>query len=149
MKKLLIVPLLALTSFAHAAPNIWQSGYGQGFSEYSIQDSKGNTLWIACNDGAGAEYDHSARLQTKKGSYQNTDSKYPLTFVLDGKNSVAAPGTTKWRNGANAWYEFSHGIAKAKKIDVYLNNKKVTTFTPTQQSIKTVAKEIATCQSMF
>lgn len=149
MKKLLFVPLFALTSFAHAAPNIWQSGYGQGFSEYSIQDSKGNTLWVACNIGAGDNYDHSARLETKQRSYQNTDSKYPLTFVLDGKNSVAAPGTTKWRNGANAWYEFSHGIAKAKKIDVYLNNKKVTTFTPTQQSIKAVAKEIATCQSMF
>lgn len=149
MKKLLFVPLFALTGFAHAAPNIWQSSASQGFVEYSIQDAKGNTLWVNCNEGAGDNYDHSARLETKKARYENTDSKYPLTFVLDGKNSVAAPGTTKWRNGANAWYEFSQGIAKAKKIDVYLNNKKVTTFTPTQQSIRAVAKEISTCQAMF
>ena len=149
MKKLLCVPLFALASFTHAAPNIWQSSYAQGFSEYSIQDSQGNILWVMCNDGAGDNYDHSARFQTKKNSYENTDSKYPLTFVLDGKTKVAAAGTSKWRNGANAWHEFSNGIAKAKKIDVFLNNKKMTTFTPTPQSIRSVAKEIAACEAMF
>jgi len=149
MNKFLFVPLFAASGFAYAAPNVWQSDYAQGFSEYSIQDGKGNTLWVACNEGAGDDYDHSARLQTKKNSYENTDAKYPLTFLLDGKTKVAAPGTTKWRNGANAWYEFSQGISKAKKIDVYLNNKKVTTFTPTQQSIKSVAKNISTCNAMF
>ena len=149
MKKLLCIPLLVMAGFAHAAPNVWQMSSTQGFVEYSVQDSKGNTLWVTCNEGAGDEYDHSARLETKRNSYENTDSQYPLTFVLDGKNSVAAPGTTKWRNGANAWYEFSQGIAKAKKIDVFLNNTKVTTFTPTPQSIRAVAKEISTCESMF
>ena len=53
MKKILFVSLLAVTGFAHAAPNVWQSGYAQGFSEYSIQDSKGNTLWVTCNEDAG------------------------------------------------------------------------------------------------
>lgn len=115
MKKLLLVSLLTFTSFAHAAPNVWQSSYAQGFIEYSIQDTKGNTLWVVCNDGAGDDYDHSANLQTKKNRYENTDSKYPLSFVLDGKTSVAPAGSTKWRNGANAWYDFSHGIAKAIK----------------------------------
>ena len=149
MKKLIFVSLFAVTGFAHSAPNVWQSGYAQGFSEYSIQDSKGNTLWVTCNEEAGDMFDHSARFQTPKNSYANSDSKYPLTFLLDGKSKVAASASTKWRNGANAWYEFSQGISKAKKIDVYLNNKKVTTFTPTQQSIKSVAKHIATCQAMF
>ncbi|WP_111858953.1 hypothetical protein [Acinetobacter sp. CFCC 10889] len=149
MKKFLCIPLLVMSGFAHAAPNVWVSGWGQGFAEYSIRDTKGNTLWVTCNVGAGDDYDHSARLETPKSSYQNTNSKYPLTFVLDGKKNVAAPETTKWRNGANAWYEFSQGVAKAKKIDVFLNNKKVTTFTPTPQSIRAVAKEISTCESMF
>ena len=61
-------------------------------------------------------FDHSARFQTPKNSYANSDSKYPLTFLLDGKTKVAPSESTKWRNGANAWYEFSHGISKAKKI---------------------------------
>jgi hypothetical protein len=34
---------------------------------------------------AGDEYDHSARFETKTKSYENTDSNYPLTFLLDGK----------------------------------------------------------------
>ena len=149
MKKLLMLPLFICAGAVHAAPNVWQSGWGQGFAEYSIQDAKGNKLWVTCNVGAGDNYDHSARLQTPKNCYENTDSKYPLTFLFDGKNTAAPSASTKWRNGANAWYEFSQGIAKAKKIDVFLNNKKVTTFTPTQQSIRAVAKEIATCDAMF
>ena len=149
MKKIIFVSLFAVTGFAHAAPNVWQSGYAQGFSEYSIQDTKGNTLWVTCNEGAGDDYDHSVRFQTPKKSYENSDSKYPLTFLLDGKSKVATSASTKWRNGANAWYEFSQGISKAKKIDVYLNNKKVTTMTPNLNSIKSVAKHIATCNAMF
>ena len=80
MKKILFVSLFAVTGFAHSAPNVWQSGYAQGFSEYSIQDSKGNTLWVTCNEEAGDMFDHSARFQTPKNSYANSDSKYPLTF---------------------------------------------------------------------
>lgn len=149
MKKILFVALLAVTRFTYAAPNVWQSDYAQGFSEYSIQDVKGNTLWVTCNEGAGDMFDHSVRFQTPKNSYANSDSKYPLTFLLDGKSKVAASASTKWRNGANAWYELSQGISKAKKIDVYLNNRKLTTFTPNQQSIKSVAKHIAACEAMF
>ena len=149
MKKLIFASLFTVTGFAHAVPNVWQSDYAQGFAEYSIQDSKGNTLWVTCNEGAGDMFDHSVRFQTPKNSYANSDSKYPLTFLLDGKSKVAASASTKWRNGANAWYELSQGISKAKKIDVYLNNKKVTTFTPNQQSITSVAKHIAACEAMF
>jgi len=149
MKKLIFASLFAVTGFAHAAPNVWQSDYAQGFAEYSIQDSKGNTLWVTCNEGAGDMFDHSVRFQTPKNSYANSDSKYPLTFLLDGKSKVAASASTKWRNGANAWYEFSQGISKAKKIDVFLNKRKITTFTPNQQSIKSVAKHIAACEAMF
>ena len=141
--------LLGFCTSVHAAPNIWQSSFAQGFIEYSIQDVKGQTLWVVCNVGAGDDYDHSARFETKSKSYENTDSKYPLTFVFDNKTKAAPAGSTKCRNGANAWYDFRYGIAKAKKIDVFINNKKITTFTPTPQSIKSVAKEIASCESMF
>ena len=141
--------LLGFCTSVHAAPNIWRSASTQGFVEYSIQDAKGQTLWVACNIGAGDDYDHSARFQTSKKSYENTDSKYPLTFIFDNKTEAAPAASTKWRNGANAWYDFSHGVAKAKKIDVYLNNKKITTFIPTALSIKSIAKDIATCESMF
>ena len=148
LKLLFGLGLLSLGMNASAVPNVWQSSYAEGMTEYSIQDKNGNTLWVVCNEGAGDDYDHSARFEMKNKSYENTDAKYPLSFLLNGKTQVAPAGTTKWRNGGNAWYEFSQGIASAKKIEVFVNNKKMTTFTPNAASIKAVAKEIASCEAL-
>ena len=148
--KILIGLMLGTASVsAIAVPNVWQSGYAQGFSEYSIHDSKGNALWISCNEGAGDNFDHSVTFKLKNKDIENTDAKYPLSFLLDGKKSVSPPGTTRWRNGANAWSDFATGIAKAKKIEVFVNNKKVTAFQPTASSIKSVAKDIGSCDALW
>lgn len=149
MKKLILLPLLFACASAHAVPNIWNVESWQGISEYSIQDSKERTLWIACNLDGSDTLDHSARLEIKDKSYQNSDSKYPLTFLLDGRKEVAPPASTNWRNGANAWNEFVNGISKAKKIEVFLNNKKVTTFVPNKSSINEVAKDISECRAKW
>lgn len=130
-------------------PSIWKSGYGMGYAEYSIQDAEGRTLWVACNDGAGPDYDHGASLKIGEESYSNTDSEYPLTFIVDDRIEIAPPETTTWRNGAGAWDEFADNIAKARKIEVYLNDEKVTTFKPTVASINETGKYIAECQSML
>jgi len=150
-KSLVFIALFSASFSAFAVPNVWRSGFGQGITEYSIQDAKGQTLWVVCNPDAeyASESDHGASFETKSRSYENSDSKYPLTFLLDGKNEVIPPKTTNWRNGANAWQEFSKGVAKAKKIEVFINNKKVTTFTPTASSIKSVASNIASCTAKF
>ena len=145
MKKLILVPLLFIAVSAHAAPNVWRTGAAQGYVEYSIQDSKQRTLWIACEAGVGDEYDHSARLEMNGKSYENSDSKYPLTFLINGGKEVTPPGTTNWRNGANAWNEFIEGMSQAKKIDVFLNNKKITTFTPNRSSVNEVAEGMLEC----
>lgn len=149
MKKLILLPLLFISLSAHAAPNVWRSAAAQGFVEYSIQDAKERTLWIACESGAGDDYDHSARLEMNGKSYENSDSKYPLTFLLEGRKEVSPPGSTNWRNGANAWNDFVDGISKAKKIEVFLNNKKVTTFVPNKSSINEVAKDISECRAKW
>lgn len=141
--------LTCISTGIYAVPNVWQNGYAQGFSEYSIQDAKGQRLWVTCNDGAGDQFDHSARFETKHRSYENTDSEYPLTFLFDGKTTAAPPATTNWRNGANQWFEFATGIAKAKKIEVFINNKKITTFVPTASSIQSIAADISSCEAKW
>lgn len=146
MKKLLLLPLLFACASAHAVPNIWNIGSWQGISEYSIEDSKERTLWIACNFDGSDTIEHSARLEINDKSYQNSDSKYPLTFLLDGKKSVTPPASSGWHGGDQAWNEFIYGMSKARKIDVYLNNKKITTFTPIKSSIDEVAKGMADCK---
>lgn len=133
----------------NSKPSIWRYGFGMGYSEYSIQDAEGRTLWVVCNEGAGADYDHGAYLDINDDAYANTDSAYPLTFIIDDRIEVAPPGTTTWRNGAIAWDEFTDNISTARKIEVYLNNEKVTTFNPTVASINETSKSIADCQSML
>lgn len=133
----------------NSKPSIWRVGTGMGYAEYSIKDGEGRTLWVVCNEGAGADYDHGAHIEINDESYSNTDSEYPLTFVVDDRIEITPPGTTTWRNGAGAWDEFVGNIAKARKIDVYLNDEKVTTFNPTVASINETGKYIAECQSML
>lgn len=148
LKKLLSLSLLVATVSAHAVPNVWRIGTDMGFSEYSIEDANGRALWISCNEDAGPDYDNSAYLQIKDTTYENSDSEYPLTFLIDDETEVAPPASTNWRNGGNAWYDFTHEMAKAKKIDVYFNNKHITTFKPTFASIKNVASGLEECEPM-
>ena len=138
-----------LPDTGNSKPSIWKYGFGMGYSEYSIQNGEGITLWVACNEGAGADYDHGVNLEIGDESYSNTDSDYPLTFIVDDRIEIAPPGTTTWRNGANAWAEFTDNISQARKIDVYLNDNKVTTFNPTVASIDETGKSIADCQAML
>jgi len=150
MKKITLAALLiSAYSSAQAAPNIWREDFGQGFNVYSIQDAKGQTLRISCNSGAADYIDHSAEFQMRNKAYGNTDGKFPLSFIIDGAELTPGSNTTT-RNGANDWSSFTQGIAKAKKIDVFINNKKVTAFTPAKSSMK-IAKGIASssCLAKF
>ena len=142
MKKIILVPLLMASLTAHAVPNVWRTGFAQGFVEYSIEDAEGRTLWISCESGAGDDYDHSARIEINDKSYENSNSEYPLTFLINDREEVAPPASTNWRGGANQWYDFVHGMAEAKKIDVYLNNRKITTYKPINLS---VSKDLIEC----
>lgn len=145
MKKILLLPLIFACVSAYAVPNVWVGEFGHGNSSYYIYDAQDRILRINCNSGAGTIYDPYANLEIKGKSYQNTSAKDYLTFLVDGKKSLTPPSSTGWRNADNDWNAFVEGMSKAKRIDVYLNNKKITTFTPPQPNINEVASEIADC----
>lgn len=143
-----ITILFSIFSTAQAAPNIWSESFGQGFNIFAINDVKGQKLNISCNSGAGDNFDHSATFETKNKVYENTDKNQPLSFIIDGI-ALAPSSNTNTRNGSNSWRDFTNGLSKAKKIDVYINNKKVTSLTPLKSSMK-ITKEIpSSCMSMF
>lgn len=52
MKKMMAVSLFLFSASALAIPNIWTSGFGQGFIEYGISNDTGVTVVVACNVGA-------------------------------------------------------------------------------------------------
>lgn len=145
MRKLILLPLLFTCASAYAVPNVWDSEFGQGNMNYYIYDSKDRLLRISCNSGAGLDYDPYVTLEIGNKTYQNTDSKYPLSLLLDNKKAISPPGSTGSVHGSNSWNKLVEGISKARKIDVYLNNKKLTTFTPPKPNVDEVAIEIADC----
>lgn len=130
-------------------PNVWRTGFGQGYQEYYINDAKGTQLSISCNEAAGQEKDHYVFLDYQGETYSNTNSEYPVTLLVDDAIEVAAPESTDWRNGANAWNELAENVAQASKIDAYLHNKKVATFTPSPANVAKVVSELASCQGML
>lgn len=147
--KSILIFLAMIASFAYAAPNIWEGGYAtMGFSEYTLTNQKKQAIMIACNVSADGSMDHSFYYYPKgvDGSHVNPRN---ISVVFDKKITAYPPADdrlpTSTRGGANAWIKFTDGISKARTIDVYNNNKLVATFKPTSASVKTVAREIASC----
>ena len=137
MKKSIIIGSLALfcnTLFAAPLPNIWTTGFGQGWLEYNISNENKQSLRISCNVGYDDETDHNIVFSTSSKEYSGED----LAFVMDGNAYYPLSMPTNTRNGGNNWYDFSTNIANAQKIEVYNENKKIGEFNPSKESSKKV-----------
>mgnify|MGYP003583876226 FL=1 len=147
MKKIILGLVAFLPVIANAVPNHWTSNFAQGYIDYVLINSKNQRLIVTCDAGAtdlGNNHSVSYEPNWKKPNYySSTDSD--LSFLFDGKISAEVPQVLGTRIGDNNWYEFKEGIAKSKKIDIYISNKKVATFTPSVASINQIGKKIADC----
>ena len=144
----LIIGLMGGCAYANAAPNIWSSSFNHGFDEYILTNSQNQKLTVMCNSAAADIFDHSVIVKTKGKEFQNTDSSRNMEFLFDGEYTATTSGTTAWRSASNDWDEFRSRISKAKKIEVFYNNKKIATFLPTVTSVKRVAHLIGECLPM-
>ncbi len=137
-----------LTSFnASAVTGLWQQGYGQGNTEYSVKDASGKMFTINCteNPDQNGIYQHSVFL-TLAGdkAISSHDDSTDITVVMDHKQ-YAIPSTLGWRNGDNAWFSFIMGIRKARQFDVYVNDQKVGSFNPDVRNAQKVLPTLADC----
>lgn len=150
MFKCLILGLTLFTSaMTYSAPNIWRVVSTQGWHVYSINDDKNNTLTVSCFGGPPVDNrDHSVELELSNGKkIENSDSEYPLTFIYDDETEAVPMNNTLSNSGGRQWIEFIE-ISKAKKVEVFVNNKKVTTFTPSQKNISKTISSLAECIPM-
>lgn len=148
MKKFTLMAfMLCIYSTSQAAPNIWQDSFAQGFSLYSLQNSKNQKLTIACNTGGVLNVDHSVELVTGSKAYASFNQQSSFSFIIDGK-ALEAPNETRTRLNGNDWDKLISHIGKAKKIDVFINNKKMASFISTKAN-KAFTKDIVeTCASL-
>lgn len=134
---ILTLGLFSSLLFGANLPNIWTTGFGQGWLEYNISNEKDQFLIISCNVGYDDETDHNIVFSTSSKEFSGED----LAFIMDGNTYYPLSMPTNTRNGANMWSEFSNDISKAQKIEVYSQDKKIGEFNPTKQSTKKVLKD--------
>lgn len=149
MKSLLLAALLGTCSIANAVPNAWSVGSGMGYDVYQITSTEDVTLSVECNVGAGSDYDHAVAVYTLDKEYVNSDHEYPVSFMVDDKIALYPPDSTTWKNGAIAWDEFVENISTAKKIELFVYNVKMATFTPRAENIKLISSKLANCKSKW
>ncbi|WP_151943892.1 hypothetical protein [Aliarcobacter butzleri] len=138
--------LLCKSLFAASLPNIWTTGYGQGWLEYKISNKSGQELLISCNEGYDDETDHSITFYN--GTNNTEYNSENIAFIIDGNAYYPLALPTSTRNGGNNWYEFSSNISKGETIEIYYNNSKIGEFTPTKGSRDKILKD-GLCDSMF
>ena len=119
--KILTLGLFSSLLFGTTLPNIWTTGFGQGWLEYNISNEKEQRLIISCNVGYDDETDHNIVFSTSSKEFSGED----LAFIMDGNAYYPLSMPTNTRNGANMWSEFSNDISNAQKIEVYNENQKI------------------------
>lgn len=147
MKKYFIgATILAISSITNAVPNIWEKFDEKGVLVYVISDSKNTTLRVFCSYAMPDSYDHGVYLDIGTSQISNTLSKQPLSFLVNGTKAITPTGSTSTVSGSIEWDKLTSNFSTAKTIDVYLNNKKVTTFKPIASSLSEL-KGLKSCKS--
>lgn len=145
MRKLsavLLVTTLAFTGVAHAIPNMWTSGFAMGVTEYIITSPEKVVFNLNCTTSPDEQnvLQHSVYLTLPDGTSVNSrDDGTEITVVMDN-SQYPLPSFLGWRNGDNAWVSFIDALDQAATFDVYVNDKKASTFSP---GLKNTQKELS------
>ena len=150
LHKISVTTILGLLSIpTYAVPNVWTSSFTQGYTEYVLSNSRNQTIIVACNEYADIHSDHGFHYYPK-GLNGNSLPLRNISILFDNSTVAYPPQDgglpTSTRGGANEWINFTRAISKAKKIDLYSNNKLIATFTPSSKSVKSIARELAKCK---
>lgn len=141
----LLLSASLLTPAAMAIPNIWSSGFGQGIAEHVIKNEQGDTFTLSCDVGYSDNGDLTGvSFVLANGQDLSPADNHKVELLIDG-NGYWLPEKLGWRNGDNAWASFLEVITKASAFDVYVDDKKMASFTPTPQSTKTVLGDLSGC----
>lgn len=144
---------LSYSSIALAIPNVWSSGFGQGWQIYKISNKK-ITLEISCNDSTGDNSDHYLSLQNSKKVDLFTKPNHILSFLINNKafefeTNKSGKVDTKFRNAANYWRDFIRTIHKARKIEVYYDDEKIIDYQPRNIDLEELQFMPEACSPLF
>ncbi len=144
MKKYVFI-WVGLLSFLNAVPNYWYDGFAQGWSIYQINSNNQVKVYISCNTGFDFETDHNVII------YDNgKELKDNIEFVINGKVYFIPTLPTSTRGGGIEWDKTMSALSKATKFELYVNNKYMDTFTPSNENLNSVFPGMnSICESQF
>ncbi|VDZ51678.1 hypothetical protein [Serratia odorifera] len=145
----LMVSSLVSATTAQAIPNMWTSGFGQGVTEYLITNSENVVFNLNCtmNPDEQNTLQHNVLIDLSDGTrVDSRDDKAAITVVTDDQQ-FPLPSSLGWRNGDNAWIQFIDALGHAATFDVYVNDKKVGSFTPGIKNTKKELDDLSECRN--
>ena len=153
LRLLVLLSAFFYSGFAFAIPNVWTAGFGQGWQEYYITNKK-VVLNIGCNSATGFNYEHSLSLTNSKGVDLFTKPNHVLSFLIGGKafefgTSKSGKVETSYRNAANDWRDFIEAIHKARKIEVYYDDKIIVEYQPRNIDLEELKFMPDACSPLF
>ncbi|AJI93715.1 putative cP4-6 prophage [Yersinia ruckeri] len=145
----LMVSTLVSATTAQAIPNMWTSGFGQGVTEYLITNSENVVFNLNCTMNPDEQniLQHHVLIDLPDGTGADSrDDKTAITVVTDDQQ-FPLPSSLGWRNGDNAWIQFIDALGHAATFDVYVNDKKVGSFTPGIKNTKKELDDLSGCRN--
>ncbi|HHQ6559282.1 TPA: hypothetical protein ACSTJ0_003910 [Serratia fonticola] len=145
----LMVSTLVSATTVQAIPNMWASGFGQGVTEYLITNSENVVFNLNCtmNPDEQNTLQHNVLIDLSDGTrVDSRDDKTAITVVTDDQQ-FPLPSSLGWRNGDNAWIQFIDALGHAATFDVYVNDKKVGSFTPGIKNTKKELDDLSGCRN--
>lgn len=119
---LLISALITFTTYAHAVPNVWDTVSRQGGYNVFIRDENNNELNFGCMLDEPPKW-HNLSVTFKGKEIRNDEDNRSLSFFLDNKKAYTPLPTAVGHINTTHWNDFLTAIPKAKKVEVYNNNK--------------------------
>ncbi len=90
---------------------------------------------------------HGVDLTLPDGtSVSSHDDGTEITVVMDN-SQYPLPSFLGWRNGDNAWVSFIDALSQAGDFDVYVNDKKVGTFSPGLKNTQKELSDLSGCRT--
>ncbi|WP_211317629.1 hypothetical protein [Edaphovirga cremea] len=145
----LMVSTLVSATTAQAIPNMWTSGFGQGVTEYLITSPENVVFNLNCTMNPDEQniLQHRVLIDLPDSTGADSrDDKTAITVVTDDQQ-FPLPSSLGWRNGDNAWIQFIDALEHAATFDVYVNDKKVGSFSPGLKNTKKVLDDLSDCRN--
>jgi len=146
----LTIALLSAVIPVYAVPNVWGAGFGMGVFEHIITSPQHTGLNISCTNTPDDNQvlQHSVLVTLPDGNVLSSHDKNTLITLVTGDEQYNVPSSLGWRNGDNDWVSFIDAIKKATSFDIYLNDKKVGSFSPSAGNISKVLSDMSECTTL-